>query len=428
MLVRKRSLILAALLVAAFMVMVPGVAMANYSIHGGYTMSTDACAGCHRAHTASSPITWENTDGVQKSALLISTASDIDEFCYTCHGAGMLGADTNVWDGVFEANDGVDTGTDRVYNTAGEALNGGGFDPVMFPTQHYAGGVDWVAYGAGPDGRDGIISTGGEQVYISCGVCHDVHGSSNYRLLKDVVAGIDPLTGAKAAIVVGGYDPSSPDQQNPIPTPWVISAEQGYPTGGWLLHEPGAAQVANYYPDYTTPRYAKPPIDSGTGLPDPTKGISAWCAACHTQYNTAATNPVSGTSYQTAVYDANDGFGFVTRHRHPVNVPLSNYLGARDLLLAPSDPTLRLPLANDGFADSLTNELTDWLDCLTCHVAHGSGALMTGYAAVADTTDPLPDSSYGLVPGDGLGSVPPDDGNALLRMDNRGVCEACHNK
>jgi hypothetical protein len=53
---------------------------------------------------------------------------------------------------------------------------------------------------------------------------------------------------------------------------------------------------------------------------------------------------------------------------------------------------------------------------------------MTGYAAVADSTDPQPDSSYGLVPGDGLGSVPPDDGNALLRMDNRGVCEACHNK
>jgi hypothetical protein len=409
--VRKRSLILVALAVAVFVVMAPGVAMANYSIHGSYIMNTDACAGCHRAHTASSPIMWQDTGGTQQSALLISTATDIDEFCYTCHGSGMLGADTNVFDGVFEANDGNNGGTDRVYNSAGERLNGGGFDPVMFPTQHYAGGVDWVAYGAGPDGRDGIISTGGEQVYISCGVCHDVHGSSNYRLLKDVVAGIDPLTGAQAPITVGGYDPLSLDLENPDPMPWVISAEEGYPTGGWLLHEPGAIQVAGYYPDYTTPRYAKPPAN------DPTKGISAWCSACHTQYMT-----------ESSIYDANDGFGLVTRHRHPVNVPLSNFLGPRDLLLNPSDPTLRLPLANDGFADSLTNELTDWLDCLTCHVGHGSGALMTGYAAVADTTDPQPDSSYGLVPGDGLGSVPPDDGNALLRMDNRGVCEACHNK
>jgi hypothetical protein len=423
--VRKRSLIFAALVVAAVLVMAPGVAMANYSIHGSYTMSTDACAGCHRAHTASSPITWENTLGTERSALLISTAETIDEFCYTCHGAGMLGADTNVYDGVFEANDGDDTGEDRVYNTAGEALNGGGFDPVMFPTQHYASGVDWVAYGAGPTGQDGIISTGGEQVYISCGVCHDVHGSSNYRLLKDVVAGIDPVTGAQAPITVGGYD-GSIDPINPTPTPWVISSEVGYPTGGWLLHEPGAVQVAGYFPDYTTPRYAKAPDG------DVTKGISAWCAACHTQYNTAGDSGVitdtdttiTDGDYLAEHYDANDGFGYVVRHRHPVNVELSTYLGARDLVLDSG-----LPLAHDP-TEALTwaAEATDWLDCLTCHVGHGSGATMTGYAAVVDSTDPMPDSSYGLVPGDGLGSVPPDDGNALLRMDERGVCEACHNK
>jgi hypothetical protein len=410
--VRKRSLIFAALVVAAVLVMAPSVAMANYSIHGGYTMSTDACAGCHRAHTAASPITWQNTLGEDRSALLLSTAETIDEFCYTCHGAGMLGADTNVYDGVFEANDGDDTGNDRVYNTAGELLNGGGFDPVMFPTQHYAGGVDWVAYGAGPDGRDGIISTGGEQVYISCGVCHDVHGSSNYRLLKDTVAGIDPISGAQAGITVGGY---VGDPVDPTPTPWVISSEVGYPTGGWLLHEPGASQVETYYPDYTTPRYAKAPDG------DLTKGISAWCAACHTQYNTMGDDGV----YISTVYDANDGFGLVARHRHPVNVELTTFLGARSLVVTDNP----LPLAHDpSEAGSWSQDATDWLDCLTCHVAHGSGALMTGYAAVADSTDPQPDSSYGLVPGDGLGSVPPDDGNALLRMDNRGVCEACHNK
>lgn len=400
-------MILAALVVATVVLMVPGVAMANYSVHGGYSMSTDACAGCHRAHTAASPITWTPTDphpvtGTDpRSALLISTAETIDEFCYTCHGAGMLGADTNVWDGIFEANDGDDTGTDRINNTAGESLNGGGFDPMQFPTQHYPGGVTWVAYGAGPDGRDGIISTGGEQVDISCSVCHDVHGSSNYRLLKDVVAGIDPATGARAGITVGGYDGLG------NPDPWVISSEVGYPVGGWLLHEAGAAQMALYEPDYTTPRYAKAPGD------DATKGISAWCATCHTQYVNTSSD-----------YDANDGFGYVTRHRHPVNVPLSNYSGARALVT-----TETIPLAHDpAEAGTWALEDSDWLDCLSCHVAHGSGASMTGYAAVADSTDPQPDSSYGDTPGDGLGSVPPGDGNALLRMDNRGVCEACHNK
>jgi len=409
---RRHFLLIAILALTAAVLLTPGVASANYAVHGGYAMNTDACAGCHRAHTAASPITWEDGNGATQSALLISTAATTDQFCYTCHGTAMLGADTNVYDGVYEADDGPDP-ADAV-NSFGEPLNAGGFNPSMFPTVHYPNDTQWVAYGAGPDGRDGIISTGGEQVVIGCSVCHDVHGSSNYRLLKDMVTGINPTTGAQQGIPVGGYDPASPDPQNPIPTPWVISAEAGYPTGGWLLHDPGAAQMAGYTPDYTDPMYAKPPGS------DVTKGISAWCAACHTQYNTEGT----AGNYADEVYDANDGFGLVERHRHPVNVALANFAGPRSLVVTDNP----LPLAHDGNGDVATNELTDWMDCLTCHVAHGSGAKMTGYAAVADATDPQPDSSYGVTPGDGLGSVPPDDGNALLRTDNRGVCEVCHNK
>jgi predicted CXXCH cytochrome family protein len=383
------------LIAVAFALLVtPSVALANYAVHGSYTMSTDACAGCHRAHTAASPITWTRSDATEGSALLLGTAASIDSFCYTCHGTAMLGADTNVYDGVFESDDGV--GGDDALNSFGEPLNGGGFDPSMFPTQHYPNNTTWIAYGGGTTGKDGIISTGGEQVVIGCGVCHDVHGSSNYRLLKDSVNGV----------TVGGYD-GTVDPTNPVPTPWVISAEPGYPTGGWLLHEPGASQVTTYTPDYTNPRYAKAPGS------DPTKGISAWCAACHTQYNTWDSAGVRKTS---SVYDANDGFGSVGRHRHPVNVPLSNFLGPRSLVVT-SNP---LPLAHGSSADYATQDSSDWLDCLTCHVAHGSSATMSGYANVADSTNPEPNS--------GSGSVPPDDGNALLRSNNRGVCEACHNQ
>lgn len=385
---KRHTLLILAFAVAAGLLLAPGVAFANYSIHGSYTMSTDACAGCHRAHTAASPITWVDQNDVNQSALLLGTATTIDEFCYTCHGSAMLGADTNVYDGIFEANDGDDTGNDRVYNTFGEPLNGGGFDPAVFPTIHYPNGTTWVAYGGGETGRDGIISVGGVEVQISCTVCHDVHGSSNYRLLKDTVNGV----------TVGGYD-GSVDPENPTPQPYVISAEHGYPTMGWLLHEPGASQVATYKPDYTTPRYAKAPGGNAS------KGISAWCAACHTQYTSTE-----------STYDAADGFGYVMRYRHPVNVPLSNYAGYRSLIVT----TNALPLAHGGWSDVETNSPSDWLDCLTCHVAHGSSAVMTGYANIADATDPQPNS--------GSGSVPPADGNALLRGDNRFVCEACHNK
>ena len=411
MIVRHRSIVFAALIVVAVVVMVPGIALANNAIHGSYTMATDDCAGCHRAHTATSPITWQDANLDQQSALLISTATSIEEFCYTCHGSGMQGADTNVVDGFFESDDGTTDPNDEVYNTFVEPLNGGGFDPAVFPTQHYPAPTLWVAYGGGNDGQDGIISTGGEQVEISCAACHDTHGSSNYRLLKDVVVGALP-TGGTGPVTVGGYD-GTVDPVNPTPTPWVLSAEEGYPGGGWRLHEPGAVEVAGYFPDYTTPRYAKPPIDPATGEPDVTKGISAWCAACHTQYNTQGT----AGNYADEIYDANDGYGLIERHRHPVNVALSEFAGPTDLLVGAS---LALPVAHDGFADSEDKALTDWVDCMTCHVAHGSSAVMTGYANVADTRDPLPDS--------GTGSVPPDDGNALLRGDNRFVCEACHNK
>ncbi|MBN2840440.1 MAG: hypothetical protein JXP37_05750 [Coriobacteriia bacterium] len=428
MLVRKRSFILAAL-VAVLVFAVPGVAMAFDTVHGGYTMDTDACAGCHRAHTASSPITWTDGGGDTRSALLISTAESNDEFCYTCHGSAALGADTNVWDGIFESDDG-DFSNDEVYNSAGEALNGGGFNPMMFPTQHYPGGATWVAWGAGPDGRDGIISMGGEKVEISCSACHDTHGSSNYRLLKDYVAGIDPASGANMSIQVGGYDGLGD------PTPWVISAEQGYPATGWEQGGDRMTQYTTYYPDFTTPRYAKAPGG------DVTKGISGWCAACHTQMNTAGdsgvifdTDGVWDGDFLAEVYDANDGFGLTMRHRHPTNVAMSTFDGASPLIYdyPVGSGTRLVPLGNDGFADSLTNESTDWVDCLSCHVAHGSGKVMEGYASVADSTDPQPNTGTKVVTIDGsivvtVGSVPPDYGNALLRLDNRGTCQACHYK
>ncbi|MBE0477202.1 MAG: hypothetical protein IBX62_08915 [Coriobacteriia bacterium] len=379
--VRKASIAIA-VLAAALLLMVPAAAYANFSIHGGYTMDTDACAGCHRAHTAASPITWSTGTG-SGSALLISTATENYQFCYTCHDAVSLGADTNVETGIYEGT--------LVGNTPFGMLNGGGFDETIFPAAHLMNGTEWGAYGGGENGINnwvpGQAEGEGPKIQMSCSSCHDVHGSSNYRLLKDLVNGVQ----------VGGYIDSG-DPQNPTPDPWVISNEPGYPGGGWLLHEPGAVQVDGYDPNYTTPMYAKAPGE------DVSRGMSVWCAACHTQY-----------VVQASEYNAGDGWGFITRHRHPVNVPLSNFAGARSLIIT-GNP---LPVAH-GSGDVGSVDATDWIDCMTCHVAHGSSAVMTGYANIDNATDPLPDS--------GSGGVPPTNSNALLRMDNRGVCENCHNK
>jgi hypothetical protein len=44
--------------------------------------------------------------------------------------------------------------------------------------------------------------------------------------------------------------------------------------------------------------------------------------------------------------------------------------------------------------------------CITCHFAHGTNAQITGYAS----------------------NVAPANDSALLRLDNRGVCQDCHKK
>ncbi len=89
---------------AAVALLVPSVAMANFAIHGNYVQDTDACAGCHRAHTSISSVTWsDNHDpNIQHDALLTSSATLMYEFCYACHGDGAQGADTNVQTGVYE--------------------------------------------------------------------------------------------------------------------------------------------------------------------------------------------------------------------------------------------------------------------------------------------------------------------------------------
>ena len=399
---RKLSVLLAVAVVASVLFLLPGIALANFAIHGGYAEDTDSCAGCHRAHTATSSATWTNDDGDERSALLISTATEVFEFCFTCHGRDAAGANTNVWDGQLE------DATGTLGDFMGQ-LNSGAFgDDVVGINKHTYAGGSWVAWGGGLHGGSGdpldpdgyqLPSRGGADVVMTCGSCHDVHGSSNYRLLKDVVNNV----------TVGGY--LNDDPVNPTPDPFVISNEPNYPEEGWRLADAGAAQMALYEPNYTTPMYAKAPGD------DPAKGISAWCAACHTQY----VNEMS-------VYDANDSFdfnqwGYTERYRHPVNVPLSNYKNAArplniDLLSLRGD----LPVAASFGAPVNTWAEDNWVDCLTCHRAHGSDAEMVGFAT---------DQDEGWITSwdtEGPQIQYPGTKNAFLRLDNRGVCQQCHYK
>jgi hypothetical protein len=265
---------------------------------------------------------------------------------------------------------------------------------------------------------------------MTCTDCHDPHGSSNYRLLK---AKPNP-----AGPVVGGYE-----ADDVTPAPFVFSNEEGYPVptyvanpgggvtdgaipnGGWRKHEDGAAQVALYRPNYTDTTGT--PILHTETVPQ-TKSISVWCSSCHMNYN----QPNAGqgapaydyTPYLPASGSATQ-VGSKSYHRHAVDQNMAAGTGTgRALVEAVVEDSKWVPLENSG---SGAGDWTDgYIGCLTCHRAHGSSVEMTGWAAAHLETNTA--GTY-IPVRDGVAGVDPVKGStALLRANNRGVCERCHNK
>jgi hypothetical protein len=436
---KTKRLVLAIVLLGAVFLMVPSVALANFAIHGNYVTDTDACAGCHRAHTSVSTITWtDSANGDNHSALLVSSATEMWQFCYACHDASNQGADTNVQTGLY-------AGT--LYGENNAILNGGGFesiDQTATTSSHIYKGASWGAYGGGYFGtgknfQAGNINAGqtggstvqgmgkldnymngtGNAIKMDCTACHDPHGSPNYRILKTVVNG-NP---------VGQYEPNLADPTDPDPNGFVSSVETGWPVNGFRLHTPYPA----YQPNYTTAMYAKgydmmsADKDDGTVGVNVDKGMSGWCAGCHNTYlgPVETQTKADGTSYESFASVYNDGArnDLALRHKHPINVALSTYNGPDKASMIVTETTL--PLAHSiSEQGSKANESSDWIECLTCHRAHGTAADMNGYASKDGGA--LPHDADGIARNTYNADNPVP--SALLRFDNRGVCERCHNK
>lgn len=125
-------------------------------------------------------------------------------------------------------------------------------------------------------------------------------------------------------------------------------------------------------------------------------GTSVLCAACHSAYHETAADVGHDVLAQ------NFGGGFT----HRVDMPYSyrgndnpETIGFTDSL----GTTVQVPLAESGTGDAVV--------CMTCHFPHGSSAAMEGNAN-----------------GSGLPGETSATDSALLRLDNRAVCMACHQK
>jgi predicted CXXCH cytochrome family protein len=314
----KKFLFVFALAVVLSLALV-GAASANGGPHGGYSATTDACAGCHRAHTAVGP------------NLLVQTSTYA--LCMSCHGSTGTGADTNVADGFFLSTRSAST-TGTALTADNAPLLAGGFTNykgTAVTSSHDATGTSGrAAWGNGAANRG--VAANISDVQFNCASCHDPHGSANYRIVKTTVNGV------------------------------VVTVDQ----------------VDEAAKDYDNEHW-------GTGQ-------SNLCAACHGAYHKTAAG--QGSTLDAGTYTHRVGMPFTYgANVNPETVGLSSFY---------------LPLAETGTNNTVV--------CQTCHLPHGSSAAMTGFANGGPT-------GAGTVPGDTTATD-----SALLRLDNRAVCEVCHQK
>ncbi len=196
-----KKLLLSILIVLGIALVSIPVTSADNGPHGGFnTPTTDSCAGCHRAHTAT-----------EQKLLMTSTAG----LCESCHGSTASGADTNVWDGVYT---GLDPDTENpVEGAINHGLKAGGFMNALMDTSFSGSAVSGATTSAHTFNGDQATSWGsggsgtgvGQTISLDCGNCHNPHGNSGpngsatYRILRPVPDG----SGAGSGVIVA--DPAS---------------------------------------------------------------------------------------------------------------------------------------------------------------------------------------------------------------------------
>lgn len=425
------ALLLGSLLVLA----VFAVVSADNGPHGSFTATTDACAGCHRVHSAS----------YGSNALLIT---DPEALCESCHDGS--GAATNVVDGVYVLAGSPYTSTE---GTNGASLFAGGFTNALMATA-WSGAVTadpafnavsrptTSAHSVGVSGTiwgSGANNTANGALVLECTSCHDPHGTAgwntattpdtkvaSYRLLRWQPAGSSGFTAPATSVNWSGGAFPANDATTPVT--------------GWLVPDNFAANGSEWYTLGTTNAFAVGDYNAGNANDayNPTGhnyrpaaiATAFFCAQCHDRYfnNSRMRNATDSSAYCGHPLNGTTVVGTATLTHQPDADSAAPWIH-------PVDPVRCQPVV-DG-----TNAITGWGDngnsgdttymyrhssgdvrasmdlttnagagtsvsrsCVACHVSHGTAAAMT---AMADTATLA-------------------TGSVLLRMDNRSVCLRCH--
>lgn len=431
-----------------FLLAIPAFADGGPHIKGQFSNTPAECAGCHRAHSATAP------DLLQQP---------MPSLCYACHGTGATGSVLDVQDGAAFSSGVAHVGGAPAGSFAG-ALRGGGFNYALVDTassiiggsnlnigvrtagaattsSHSVDGSPVTMWGAGANSP---TSTGGKaNVDLTCGSCHDPHGNGQYRILRP--------TPEDTAAVVG----TDIVKINDVTSKIYTTTNYGQ-AGTYNSNDSQALNASGTSIEYDT--VAK--TWSGTFA----EASSRWCTTCHTRYMgfRGSAGNLAGTSGGTgdAVYD----FKHATRNLVDPNNPLAPttgvlsptntgeavnaaaVIGCYTTVTAATAPVPGVAITYRGVAVVVGVSSTGPNDCssgtgknvsgllssaqgrpddttlssggprcITCHLSHGSPALMS--TLITDQTSP----------GINQAGTPHLD-STLLRLDQRGVCINCHAK
>ncbi len=329
--------ILLALVISCVMLLGFVVAVsADNGPHGGFTASTDACANCHRAHSAQ----------MGGNALIVQ--SSVEALCLSCHDGN--GAGTDVENGIYHTA----TGQTPAEGIDGGSLFAGGFTNALMATtwsgkvtadatfnatsratsSHHQLGPNGIVYGSGAisnlpvtaSATSGYFATE-TSLTLECTSCHDPHGNAGYQMAANAAAGTWSVvnSGTVAAPVYtkvptyrllrfqpqgsSGFTPPS------AVVNWSGGAFPSGPTTGWTVPDNFTASThAEWYTIGTSGAFALGDYNPG-GSPDnaynvtDTNGnhnyrpvaanLAYFCAQCHDRYfrNTSLRNATDTSAY-----------------------------------------------------------------------------------------------------------------------------------
>lgn len=345
--------------------------------HGNYTEYTDACTACHGLHSAQSP---------QK----LLKGPSITDLCGTCHdGSGskydiVMGRVRTGPDWTTFARNPAGPFGDQLrpvegapkltskHNVFRAALTATGGASDLAAQIWQAPGSTYLMANQVPGGSSWTNA-------LTCASCHEPHNRfNNFRLLRGDFSYGDynlPARGeARNGVNVRGVSEVFP-AQTAVQDSW-----QGTP----------------YTSGQAASKYLAGSSITGSAITD-------FCSVCHRAFTMPETIPSDPETIPSEVY------GVWGEHRHKVGMPAADALRLGRIIDGPLGPSgdvcfdgvcsgqARLedfngtnllkyvPLEGQNEDDPATTTANEYTEnkvvCLTCHVAHGTGAAAGGFAA-----------------------------------------------